>query len=76
MFEANRKLHYKSKTFVEINGIKGDVGIVEYGVPQGGVLGPLPLFKLYLCDISNLELFGESVMFADVVCIHTIMKLF
>lgn len=59
------KSYLKSrKQYVEINCCKSYMGNVEYGVPQGSVLGPL-LFTLYLNDIQNLQLFGKLIMFAD-----------
>lgn len=54
--------------FVQINNHQSSVGAVEYGVPQGSVLGPL-LFTIYINDIKNLELSGKLFMYADDICL-------
>ena len=47
-----------------INGIKSNFGYVNFGVPQGSVLGPL-LFLLYINDIKHAIGCDNVKLFAD-----------
>jgi len=53
---------------IRINGITGQVGSIEYGVPQGSVLGSI-LFLLYINEVSDLIIDGLVVSYADDTCL-------
>ncbi len=50
--------------YTEVLNEKSESLIIQYGVPQGSVLGPL-LFLFYINDISRLSQLGIFVLFAD-----------
>lgn len=49
---------------VKINGCMSEVKTIQFGVPQGTVLGPL-LFNIYINDLFEIKTGGDVVSFAD-----------
>ena len=54
-------------------GEKSDTLSIQFGVPQGSILGPL-LFLLYMNDITNSSKLGSFVTFADDTNIFVVGK--
>ena len=52
-----------------MNGIQSEQAIVECGIPQGSVLGPL-LFSLYINDLGNVVNKSKLSLYADDTCIY------
>ena len=56
-------LHNKMQ-FVSIDGTDSKTRHMQYGVPQGSILGPL-LFIIYINDIPNVSQIAKFILYAD-----------
>lgn len=55
--------------YVDFNGTHSRKYLIETGVPQGSVLGPL-FFLLYLNDLNEVSNIFDFIMFADDTTLH------
>ena len=59
--------------FTLVNGVKSPTQSLEYGVPQGSLLGPR-LYTIYVNDLPDFVTAGELCMYADDTTIYYIGK--
>jgi len=52
------------KQYVELNGKQSSTMNMEFGVPQGSILGPL-LFIIYINDIPEVQRLTKFILYAD-----------
>jgi len=64
MFEWLKDYLHERTQYTFVNGIKSNVSKINFGVPQGSVLGPL-LFLIYVNDIHRATSEATPKIFAD-----------
>ena len=50
--------------FVAVNDAQSSTKVMNYGVPQGSILGPL-LFIIYINDLPNISKIARFILYAD-----------
>ena len=61
----------KRYQYTDVNGLKSKIRIVEYGVPQGSLLGPT-LLKIYVNNLPESVDEGVIYLFADNTTVYYI----
>ena len=58
-----------------MNGYISDLTLVQYGIPQGSLLGPR-LYSIYVNDLPDAITLGKVLMYADDTTIYCMGKSF